>query len=70
MTDTPKARQARKARRALVDGRLVAVDAPEHGKPSTYSNWGYRCERWAWAAYAAARSRATPYPKPRRRATP
>lgn len=62
MTDTRKARQARKARRELVDGRLVAVAAPEHGKPSTYTNWGCRCLpcTGAWAAYARSRSGAKP----------
>jgi len=60
MTDMRKARQARKARRHLVDGRLVATTAPEHGKPSTYSNWACRCQpcTGAWATYAATRKGA------------
>lgn len=39
-----KYREARYARRVEIDGRLVAVDAPQHGKPGTYCNWGCRCE--------------------------
>lgn len=30
--------------RELVDGRWVAVKAPVHGRYTTYSNWGCRCE--------------------------
>lgn len=36
-------RNERRAGRVLVDGRLVAWQAPEHGRRSTYSNWGCRC---------------------------
>jgi DNA-binding CsgD family transcriptional regulator len=30
--------------REVIDGRWVAVDAPEHGKYTTYTNWACRCE--------------------------
>lgn len=29
--------------RVLIDGRMVAVDAPNHGSTSTYGNWHCRC---------------------------
>jgi hypothetical protein len=29
--------------RVLIDGRMVAVDAPNHGSTSTYGNWQCRC---------------------------
>lgn len=37
-------RQARFAARQLIDGRLVAVNAKEHGSASTYTNHGCQCE--------------------------
>lgn len=42
-TRVRKRRYARMENREVVDGRLVAVDAPSHGKASTYKNWGCRC---------------------------
>jgi hypothetical protein len=47
-------RATRKARRVLVNGRLVApVPERMHGKPSTYTNWSCRCLRCsvAWSEY-------------------
>lgn len=38
-------RRGRFAARQLIDGRLVAVAAAEHGSASTYVNHGCRCER-------------------------
>lgn len=34
----------------------LAPDDPRHGKPSSYTNWGCRCDecRAAWAAYKRA----------------
>ncbi len=37
-------RWARAATRELIDGRLVATEANEHGTCSTYGNWQCRCE--------------------------
>lgn len=36
-------REYRFSRRVLINGRMVAVEAPTHGR-NTYSNWGCRCE--------------------------
>jgi DNA-binding CsgD family transcriptional regulator len=39
----PATRVMRQRQRELVDGRLVAVNAPAHGRYTTYSNWACRC---------------------------
>lgn len=36
-------RWAKADSRVLIDGRMVAVDAPNHGSTSTYGNWQCRC---------------------------
>lgn len=45
MTRAKRNRDARMARRVLVDGRLVAAHLPDekHGLQTTYGNWGCRC---------------------------
>lgn len=50
-------RQERFAERELIGGRLVAVNAPAHGKATTYSNYGCRCEPCTSAATIAGRER-------------
>lgn len=37
-------RAAKRARRVLVEGRLVATEAAKHGTESTHSQWGCQCE--------------------------
>lgn len=50
-------RAKRYAARHLINGRLVAVNAKQHGSPHTYTNHGCRCEPCteAWVEYAKAR---------------
>lgn len=47
--DRRQQRWKRAATRELIDGRLVAVNANEHGTCSTYGNWHCRCEPCTYA---------------------
>ncbi len=48
MTDAERQRRARarnRAKRILVDGRLIApLPADRHGTQSTFNNWGCQCD--------------------------
>jgi hypothetical protein len=54
-------RREHAAARVLIDGRLVATGAPQHGSRSTYVNWMCRCVPCtaAHTASLAARRRRT-----------
>ena len=66
MPATPEHRARRWAARVEVDGRLVAVNAREHGKRSTRSNHGCECE----PCMVAEREYNTPYCREKRRNDP
>lgn len=59
-------RAKRFAARVEIDGRLVAVNAREHGTVSTRSNHGCECD----PCRSAARGFNTPYRRERRRVDP
>ena len=59
-------RAARYAARVEIDGRMVAVNAREHGKYTTRTNHGCECE----PCVAAAAAYNTPYRRERRRTNP
>ena len=67
MSDRARRGRARRfAARVEIDGRLVAVNAREHGKPATRTNHGCECE----PCKAAAAAYNTPYRRELRRNDP